>query len=317
MHRRRLQRFVGGLVALALGTATHADSWSEAPPLLRPRAAHAVAADESAILAVGGTDDRGHPVAEVEAFDGAAWRVVATLPGEGLNAPAAAIVDGRLFVVGGFLTVTNLPSDAVHVLDLATFRWSRAAPLPHPRGGHAAVVLAGRIHVLGGGNSRTTLADHSVYDPRTDAWRELAPVPRSLGSPAAVVVDGRLHLIGGRSGPSDFGDVHIYDPSTDTWSAGTSLEPRGTAGAVVHRGGILLVGGESQAQRTLLDSVLRLDFGSDRWRPAPSLPAPRKFARTVVFRDSVHVVGGSLRLSGSHAPTGSASVLRLVESRER
>lgn len=309
----RLRPTYALLLALALAVPALTAEWVEAPSLARPRSAHAVAADESVIVALAGTDDRGRPVSEVEAFDGSVWRTVARLPGDGLNAPTASIVEGRVYVIGGFATVTNRPTDEVHVLDLRTMHWSRGAPLPQPRGGHAAVVLAGRIHVLGGGNSRTTLADHSVYDPRTDTWRELAPVPRSVGSPAVVVVDGRIHLIGGRSGHADFGDVHIYGPATDTWSAGAAIEPRGTAGAVVHRGGILLCGGESQARRTNLDSVLRFDLATGRWTEATPLPTPRKFVRAVTFRGVVHLVGGSLVPAESHAPVGSASVLRLVE----
>ena len=50
----------------------------------------------------------------------------------------------------------------VHVYDTRTKRWNQAAPLPAPRGGLAAVVLEGMIHVLGGGNSKSTIADHDV-----------------------------------------------------------------------------------------------------------------------------------------------------------
>ena len=106
----------------------------------------------------------------------------------------------------------------MRVYDPSSEAWSAAAPLPAPRGGHAAVVLDGKIHVLGGGNSMSTIADHSVYDPATDSWTEAAPLPRAEGSPAAVVFGGRLYAIGGRSGFSDFGDVYVYDAADDAWT---------------------------------------------------------------------------------------------------
>jgi N-acetylneuraminic acid mutarotase len=280
--------------------------------MLVSRSAHAVVSSGTAIYALAGTDDKGRPVLDVEEFDGSQWSVLTTLPGRGLNAPTASIVGNRLYVVGGFTAVTNVPTDEVQVYDLQTQQWSMASPLPNPRGGHVAVVLDDTIHVFGGGNSVSTIADHSQYDPRTDTWKELAPLPRAEGSPAAAVVDGKIYVIGGRSGSSDFGDVYIYDPSSDTWSTGPSIEPRGTAGAVAYCGGIYLFGGESQADRKNLDSVLRLDPERNIWESVTAMPAARKFARAVLFMDSVYIVGGSTVLASSHAPIGTSSVERFV-----
>jgi N-acetylneuraminic acid mutarotase len=285
-------------------------AWHAAPPMLHSRAAHAVVATDSAIYALGGTGEGNAPVLEVERFDGTRWTVETTLPGDGLNAPAAAVVGGRIYLIGGFSTVTNVPSDRVLVYDPTGKSWSEAAPLPAPRGGHAAVVLDGRIHVIGGGNSSSTLADHSVYDPATDRWSERAPLPRSEGSPAGVASGGKLWAIGGRSGPADFGEVYVYDPAADAWSRGPSIEPRGTAGAVEYCGAIHLFGGESQARRESLGEVLRLRPGAPAWEAMEPMPTPRNFARAVRFRGSVWVVGGSSTPEPSHASVGSAVVER-------
>jgi N-acetylneuraminic acid mutarotase len=278
-----------------------------------PRSAHAVTNSESAIYALAGTDDHGKPVLDVEVFDGEEWKFETTLPGRGLNAPTASIVRDKLYVVGGFTAVTNVPTDEVQVYDLKTKQWSLASPLPNPRGGHAAVVLDDKIHVFGGGNSVSTLADHSEYDPATDTWRDLAPVPRDEGSPAAVAVDGKIYVIGGRSGSSDFGDVYIYDPETDAWSTGPSIEPRGTAGAVFYCGGIYLFGGESQAERKNLDSVLRLDLEKNIWETVTPMPTARKFARAIPFMGSIYIVGGSTVPANSHSPTGTDSVEKFTQ----
>ena len=280
--------------------------------MLSPRSAHAVVASDSLIYALAGTNDKGKPVLDVESFDGEQWRVETTLPGQGLNATAAAIVGDRLYVLGGFKVVSNQPTDEVQVYDLQTHQWNMASPMPNPRGGHAAVVLAGKIHLIGGGNSVSTIADHSEYDPATDSWRDLAPLPHSEGSPAAVVVDGKIYAIGGRSGFSDFGDVYIYDPIADTWSTGPSIEPRGTAGAVFYCGDIYLFGGESQSQRKNLDSVLRLDLERNVWETVTSMPNARTFARAVLFMDAVYIVGGSTVPANSHSSIGTASVLKFT-----
>jgi N-acetylneuraminic acid mutarotase len=125
-------------------------------------------------------------------------------------------------------------------------------------------VLDGRVHVIGGGNSSSTIADHSVYDLATNTWTSAAPLPRAEGSPAAVVLDGKLYAIGGRSGSSDYSNVYLYDPQQDAWTAGPSIPARGTAGAVVYRGSIYVFGGESQARSRTLADVYRLAPGATR-----------------------------------------------------
>src|SRR4029079_18190394 len=202
---------------------------------------------------------------------------------------------------------------AVHVYDLATRTWSNAAPLPAARGGHAAVVLDGKIHVVGGGNDVSTLDLHSVYDPTTNRWTEAAPLPNAKGSPAAVVREVKLCAIGGRSGPDDYGDVDVYAPAADSWSAGPSIPPRGTHGASVLDDAIYVFGGESQARGAALAGVLRLDPAADEWTPLQSsLPTPRVYARAVPFDGGVLVVGGSTSAGDSHASQGSAVVERFT-----
>ncbi|HSV19997.1 MAG TPA: kelch repeat-containing protein [Casimicrobiaceae bacterium] len=298
-----------GLAGCTLASPTERGTpWSAAPSMHHGRAAHAVVAAGGALYALAGTGARGAPVLVVERFDGLQWHDETRLPGRGVNAPAAAVLGNRIYLIGGFDTVSNVPVASVHVYDTLTHAWSRAAPLPAPRGGHAAVVMEDGIHVIGGGNDRTTLADHDVYDPRSDTWRALPPLPRAEGSPAATVLDGRLVAVGGRSGPADFGAVDIYDPAERRWLAGPPIEPRGTAGAVVYCGALHVFGGESQARGQSLDDVLRLAPAG--WQRMPPMPTGRNFARAAVLGDAVYVVGGSPTPEPSHASVGSAVVER-------
>jgi N-acetylneuraminic acid mutarotase len=251
-------------------------------------------------------------VLEVERFDGLVWQDVSRLPGGGLNAPAAAVIGDRIYVIGGFETTTNVPTHVVLVYHIHSRTWSTVAPLPAPRGGHAAAVLEGKIHVIGGGNSRSTLADHSEYDPAADKWTDRAALPRSKGSPAIAAFRGKLFSIGGRSGPGDFGDVDAYDPGTDRWTSGPPIVPRGTAGAATYCGTIYVFGGESQAAGKTLDEVLRLDTNAGAWRESTPMPSPRNYARAVVFRGSVFLVGGNPAVGMSHSSSGSTLVERFT-----
>jgi N-acetylneuraminic acid mutarotase len=283
-------------------------SWRREPDLLTPRAAHAVVATTGAVYALAGTGQDAKPVLDVERFDGRTWTRECALPAEGLNAPAAAVVGDDIFLIGGFGTTSNRPTSAVWRYHIPSHSWAEAAPLPAPRGGHAAAVLGGRIHVIGGGNSASTIPDHSIYDPSADKWSEGAPLPRSLGSPAAVVVGTKLYSIGGRSGPSDFGDVYIYDSSKDVWTQAAGIDPRGTGGAVLLNSAIYYVGGESQTRKIVLADVLRLDSGASQWVADVPMPTARSFARAVEFKGRMYVVGGSMTYGQSHASPGSGVV---------
>ena len=300
------------LLAGCGGSESDADgSWDTAPPLLHARSAHAVVTDGQDVYALGGTGANGEPFLSVERFDGERWTEETTLPGEGAERAGGCGARRQFYVIGGFGTTTNAAAADVHVYDLGTRTWSEAAPLPAARGGHAAVVLDGKIHVVGGGNEVSTLDLHSVYDATADRWTEAAPLLRSKGSPAAVVLDGRLWVIGGRSGPDDYGDVDVYDPAADTWSSGPSIPPRGTHGAAVYGDAIYVFGGESQQRGAVLAGVLRLDPGSAAWTKVDAaLPTPRAYARAVRFGDGVLVVGGSTSAGASHASQGSPVVER-------
>lgn len=282
--------------------------FATAPPLPTPRAAHAVVAARGALWVLGGSGGQ----TEVDRFDGRRWTVATRLPAGGLNAPAAVALGGRIWVLGGFEEQTNLPTAAVHVYDPRRNRWSSARRLPAPRGGAAAVVLGGTIHVIGGGNSVSTITDHSVFDPRTGRWRAAAPLPRAAGSVAAVVSGGRIWAIGGRSGLSDFGDAYVYDAARDRWEHGPPVPPRGTCGVVAFHRAIYLFGGESQATRSVLGDVLRLTRGAKTWRRVAALPVPRNYARAAVLAGAVYIVGGSRSAGASHSAAGSRIVERFV-----
>lgn len=321
MFTKHLPHVLMVIVACALGACETSPTqdwtsspvgWTPAPPLHHARAAHAVVSTEGAIYALAGTGDaQGGPVLEVEQFDGKAWTDVTRLPGQGLNAPAAVALDGRIYVIGGFGTVTNTPTAAVHIYDPNTGAWTKAPDLPSPRGGHAAAVMNGKIHIVGGGNSRSTLADHSVFDPATGRWEERAPLPHSVGSPVLVVLGPKLYAIGGRSGPKDFGEVLVYDAKADSWTSGPPIDPRATCGAVEAAGSIYLFGGESQARSRVLAEVLCLPAGTSRWMATAPMPTARSFARAVWFRGAVYIVGGSPEPQSNHAPRGTAVVERL------
>ena len=102
--------------------------------MLHPRSAHSVVQFAGIIYAVAGSGPA-RPVSAVERYDGKKWVDETTLPGDGLNAAAAVVLNGLIYVIGGFQGVSNLPTAEVRTYDPTTKRWAVGAPLPRPRGG--------------------------------------------------------------------------------------------------------------------------------------------------------------------------------------
>ena len=98
----------------------------------------------------------------------------------------------------------------------------------------------------------------------------------------------------------------------DTWSNGPSIPPRGTAGATVFHDAIYVFGGESQARFKTLRDVYRLTAGATSWAKVALLPKARNYARAVVFRNAVYVVGGARTPGDSHGANASRLVDRFA-----
>lgn len=298
--------------ALPGGAGGAQSGWQTHAPLLHARAAHAVVADDKHIYVLGGTGEGGRPVLAVERFDGTSWHLESQLPQGGLNAPAALKLGEEIWLVGGFFTDTNIPTDQVWRYHTRDKTWRAGPSLPVARGGHGLALVDGVIHLAGGGNQERTLDEHLLLKPGASSWQVAAALPRAQGSPALAVLENRLYAIGGRSGYQDFGDVYEFQPGATAWRKLMAISPRGTAGAVGSCGRLWVFGGEVQARQAVLAEVLQLDPRNGQIQTGPALPDARNFARAVWYRGQVYVVGGSLTAGDSHAAQGSKLVQSLV-----
>ena len=238
----------------------------------------------------------GAPVLVLERFDGTAWRDEGTIPGPGLNAPAAVALDGKIYLIGGFVTDTNLPE-------------RRRARLrhgdPHVERGGPAARAARRSR---GGRARRPDSRAGRRQLEIDACR-----PRCLRSreermdpPGALAAQRKAAR---RPWPSTASSTRSADAAVLPISApSTSTIRPPTAGRRDRRsiraappapscycGAIHVFGGESQAQRT---EPGRRTPAAARWRvgeagrrcrrratsPAPSSSATRSTSSAAARR---------------------------------
>lgn len=101
--------------------------------------------------------------------------------------------------------------------------WASRASLPVPRVDHSAVVLNGKIYVLGG-FSGSTLARLEEYDPGTDTWTRKADMRTARRNFAAGVINGKIYVSSGMSytdpnGVTYLTQTEVYDPAANTWDS--------------------------------------------------------------------------------------------------
>ena len=96
-----------------------------------------------------------------------AWTVKADLPAERYTA-ASAVVDGKLWVMGGIENEEEEWTDSVLVYDIASNTWEAGTPLPRPMASCPAAVHDGELHLIDVGIGSET------YALRNGAWEQIA-----------------------------------------------------------------------------------------------------------------------------------------------
>jgi N-acetylneuraminic acid mutarotase len=215
---------------------------------------------------------------------------------------------GRIYRVGG-LNARNATKDDeedLHstadftVFDPAGGKWESLAPLPAPRSSHNAVVIDGKLYVVGGWHLHGQSpghwqADALVYDfARPDAgWQELPEPPFKRRAIAAGKWQGKLVVMGGMDEKENISRrVHLFDPHASSWSEGPKLPGTGMMAfgtAACDLDGQIFVTG-------LQGVVYRLNEAGSAWEEATRMATGRFFHQLVPTSDGrLLAVGGASR----------------------
>ena len=141
-----------------------------------------------------------------------AW-ITESLPEKAKHIPGprdharSAVVDDKLYVIGGFSYGGYNQSDTVFILDLKSPEagWvTSPARMPTPRASFGIAVQGNLIYTIGGEGNATADAfvplrvfdDVEVYDTVADAWTQLEPISYERQGPG-VGVGGKMYLPGG------------------------------------------------------------------------------------------------------------------------
>ncbi|MBI2295545.1 MAG: hypothetical protein HYU76_05825 [Betaproteobacteria bacterium] len=205
------------------------------------------------------------------------WKALAPLPTK-RGSPNAAVVGGKIYVIGGAGIHPGSKETAVH-----------------PARPHRA------------------LGTNEVYDPKTNTWENRQSMPTARNHAAVGVVNNKIYIIGGRIGAalitraSNTDIVEEYDPATDQWGAlkAPMPTPRSAVAWGTYRGKIYVAGGEAQDSRMLaaFRAVEAFDPATNTWTILPSMQFPRHGLAGAFIGNRLHLVSGDAQSAVSGTET--------------
>ena len=151
------------------------------------------------IYVIGGLDKSGDTLDVVEVYNvkNNSWKSIAPLP-RGLNHAAAASYDGKIYVVGGFISSEWIPTNQLFIYDPIKNQWTEGNPMPTPRGALNALFVNGILYAIGGQDNARISNINEAYDPLTNKWISKPSMPTGRNHAASATVDNKIYITGGR-----------------------------------------------------------------------------------------------------------------------
>lgn len=230
-------------------------TWVTATSMPTPREDAFVAAVAGKLYIMGGSDNKGNPLATPTplstAFVGTvpstpptldltetpaevkvtiAWSKVAPMPTPRYSG-ATAVVDNIIYTIGG-LESDSATGKVVEAYDPVANKWTTKASLPEGRFNMQAAAYKGKIYIFGGVNTKLKIMDTvDVYDIAANTWTAgIAKLPKPAAGVAATTYGDKIYLFGGSRSPMQFApssyyysDVYVFDPVALTFTAGTPM----------------------------------------------------------------------------------------------
>ena len=231
------------------------------------------------------------------------WSVRKSMP-QKREEGASAVLNGKLYVFGGFYDYTFNGTGRTDAYDPATNTWQQRATIPEAITHAPALVINGEAWLFGGYVGKDpgpATRKVYIYNPTSNQWRRGPDMPAARGAGAAAQVGNTVYFFGGRnlSRTYDVPETYALNLSTKTWSIKASLpNPRNHISAAVVNGQVYAVGGQwTEASLAVNQSdVHRYNPSSNTWTKVASLPQKmsHNFASTFTFNNRIVVAGGEV-----------------------
>ena len=173
--------------------------------------------------------------------------------------------------------------------------------IPEKREDCGFVEVNGLFYLIGGRGIKPV----DVFNPITNTWQQKGNSPFEIHHFQAVAYKNLIYMVGGMTGvyphEKPLENIYLYDTQTDKWQKGPAMPSgrlRGSAGCVVYKDKIYLVGGIQDGHYDgNVDWMDELDPATGQWRVLPDAPHARDHFHAVVVGQRLYLAAGR-RTSG-------------------
>ena len=201
------------VISIPLGIShTSAQSWSNGESMPTERAEITATNIGDDIYVIGGFDELGDPMDVVEVYNvqNNSWKSVTPLP-KPLHHTAASTFDGKIYVVGGFLSREWIPTNHLFIYDPVKNDWTEGESMPTARGALNALFVNGVLYATGGQDQNEVLDVNEAYESSTNSWVSKSPMPTARHHAASATVDNKLYVSGGRTSMFSAENVNVNE----------------------------------------------------------------------------------------------------------
>jgi N-acetylneuraminic acid mutarotase len=215
-----------------------------------------------------------------------------------------------LLLVLVFLTASCIRAKpAFSSADIAEDSWVSKEPMPSTLNYPKAMMLNGKIYVVGahyGENVNNSLFE---YDPVTDNWTVRKSMSSSRLYFAVAACNNKIYVIGGGLNPQEsyapdaLSTNEVYDPVTDTWETKASMPTaRWDLVAETVNDKIYVISGRTGGGKTSVKVNEVYDPNTDSWTNASSIPTPVSGPASAVVDNKIYVIGGQAEFNDPMNP---------------
>ena len=200
------------------------------------------------------------------------------------------------------LLLAILTGVVLEIAPLAAEPWVEGPALNVARYKCRALVLDGKIYVIGGRDPDKNVAPVEVFDPAVGQWKIVGPSPENAYEmPCVASFEGKLYALGGRTSEkvrTKVGYVLDLAGEGSEWTRlpGTATFGHGDAGYGVIGTKVYLVSGEDDSLPNegwdYVKAVDVFDMSTHNWSLAAPIPFGREDFDAIAVGNKIFVFGG-------------------------
>ena len=239
------------------------------------------------------------------------WRTAASLPIP-MNHANAAVVDGRIYVLGGLAAGRVwVAFPDCYVYNPEVDHWTTLASMPAKQArGSAAIGVHGKIVYLSGGlrsldgypnGLQDTVGTVTSYDIKTGVWKTLTNLPASRDHAGAALIEHTMYVLGGRThGQANVQNtiyaLNIHSPEAGWTRKADMPTARGGLATGIVGGVAYTFGGEANpapGSKGVYNQTEAYDTVTDTWTELATMSLPRHGTSAASVDGGIYIPGGS------------------------